>query len=112
MEFGGDDWESLTSKHNSTKSTSKVFDEVHEFSLVDKEKERILGALKAFSDANGKVKIKISKKELAVLLGETEKKEGYASAEQVLARLIDAKEQHDVHHRPWKPALQSIPEVN
>lgn len=111
MEFGGDDWESLTSKHNSTRSTSKVFDEVHEFGLVNKEKERLLDALKASSDANGKVKIKISKKELAVLLGETEKK-GHASAEQVLARLINAKEQHDVHHRPWKPALQSIPEVN
>ena len=42
---------------------------------------------------------------------------GHASAEQVLARLIHARdhasnEYHDVHHRSWRPVLQSIPEVN
>ncbi|RDX58074.1 hypothetical protein CR513_62635, partial [Mucuna pruriens] len=120
MDWGGDDWDSLTSKHNSKRrmSSRKVFDEVHGASLGNVEKEKLLGALRASSDANGKVKIKISKKELEELLGGKEKKkqgEGHASAEQVLARLIHARdhvnnEHHDAHHGPWRPVLQSIPE--
>ncbi|XP_027339503.1 uncharacterized protein LOC113853203 [Abrus precatorius] len=118
MDWGGDDWGSLSSKHK-RKMSSKVFDEVDGLSLGNVEKERLLGALRASSDANGKVKIKISKKELAELLRRREKQGegGHASAEQVLVRLIHAKdhvsnEHHDAHHRPWKPVLQSIPEVN
>lgn len=116
---GGDDWDSLTSKRDKRRvSSRKVFDEVHGVSLGNMEKERLLGALRASSDANGKVKIKISKKELQELLGEKEKKkqgeERHASAEQVLARLIHhaSNDYHDAHHRPWRPVLQSIPEVN
>ncbi|KAG4956246.1 hypothetical protein AAZX31_15G103000 [Glycine max] len=115
MDWGGDDWGSLSSSKKRRKN--KVFDEVHGESLGNVEKEKLLGALRASSDANGKVKIKISKKELEKLLG-SEKEinnkqlgEGHASAEQVLARLIHARD-HDVHHRPWRPVLQSIPEVN
>ncbi|CAK8531083.1 unnamed protein product [Lathyrus sativus] len=118
MEWAGDDWGSLTSKHNPRMNSSKVFDEVHGVSSENKEKEKLLGALRASSDANGKVKIKITKKELAVLLGERKKQgvggTGHASAEQVLVGLLNAREHvnHDVHHRTWKPVLQSIPEVN
>lgn len=118
MEWAGDDWGSLTSKHNSRMNSSKVFDEVHGMSLDNKEKHNLLGALRASSDANGKVKIKISKKELAVLLGEKKNQggggTGHASAEQVLVGLLNARDHvsHDVHHRTWKPVLQSIPEVN
>lgn len=121
MEWAGDDWGSLTSKHNKMR---KVFDEeVHGSNLGNVEKERLLGALRASSDANGKVKIMISKKELAKLLGDSDQKQAlgagvhhhHASAEQVLARLIYARDHydhHDAHHRHWRPALQSIPEVN
>ncbi|CAL5183901.1 unnamed protein product [Lathyrus oleraceus] len=121
MEWAGDDWGSLTSKHNPRMNSSKVFDEVHGVSSEkkEKEKEKLLGALRASSDGNGKVKIKISKKELAVLLGERKEQgvgggTGHASAEQVLVGLLNARDHvnHDVHHRTWKPVLQSIPEVN
>lgn len=121
MEWAGEDWGSLTSKQKSKMNSSKVFDEVHGLSLGNIEKEKLLGALRASSDANGKVKIKISKKELAVLLGGTEKQgvggTGHASAEQVLVGLLNARdhvnENHDHgHHRQWKPVLQSIPEIN
>lgn len=118
MEWGGDEWGSLTSKHKSRNmSSNKVFDEeAHGLSLGNVEKERLLGALRASSDANGKVKIKISKKELGELLRKQQQGEGVlASAEQVLVRLINARDDnqhHDAHHRPWKPVLQSIPEVN
>ncbi|KAJ1428744.1 hypothetical protein SESBI_08849 [Sesbania bispinosa] len=121
MEYwAGDEWGSLTSKHKK-KSSSKVFDEeVDDLGLGNYiEKERLLGVLRASSDANGKVKIKISKKELVELLGTTDHKmilmnkqqqAHHASPEQVLARLINARDH--VHHTPWKPVLQSIPEVN
>ncbi|KAK7245850.1 hypothetical protein RIF29_40702 [Crotalaria pallida] len=121
MEWAGEDWGSLTSKHNKS-SSSKVFDEVHGLkNLENVEKERLLGSLRASSDdANGKVKIMISKKKLAQLLGEkhyslnTTGGKGHASAEQVLVRLINARDHvNDLHHhRPWRPVLHSIPEVN
>jgi len=118
MEWAGEDWGSLTSNHKSRMNSSKVFDEVHGLSLGNMEKEKLLGALRASSDANGKVKIKISKKELAVLLGESEKQgvgsTKHASAEHVLVGLLNARDHvnHDVHHRLWKPVLQSIPELD
>ncbi|XP_061347858.1 uncharacterized protein LOC133293327 [Gastrolobium bilobum] len=122
MEWAGEDWGSYSSKHKGKMGSSKVFDEVHGLSFENVEKERLLlGSLRrASSDhVNGKVKIKISKKELAELLGGKEKKQvvaGHATAEQVLVRLINARyhvnEHHDAHHRSWKPVLQGIPEVN
>ncbi|KAK7412665.1 hypothetical protein VNO78_04198 [Psophocarpus tetragonolobus] len=112
--WGGDDWGSTSFKRRM--SSRKVFDEINGVSLGNVEKEKLLGALRASSDANGKVKIKISKKELEKLLGGKENQhgeEGHASAEEVLARLIHARdhasnEYH--HHRHWRPVLQSIPE--
>ncbi|KAK7363736.1 hypothetical protein VNO77_05890 [Canavalia gladiata] len=125
MEWGGDDWSSLTSKNTSTRKTSssKVFDESHGqgLSLGNVQKEKLLGALRASSPrhANGKVKIKISKKELIELLGGIEKQQQAkkhvgrrASAEQVLFRLMNARD-HDAHnHTLWRPVLDSIPEVD
>ncbi|KAL9320842.1 hypothetical protein ACSQ67_012681 [Phaseolus vulgaris] len=114
MDWGGDDWGSLSSSKRRSMSSGKVFDEVDEASLENvEEKEKLLGVLRASSDPNGKVKIKISKKELAQLLGGKESNKHLG--EQVLARLIHARdhnEDHDVHHRSWRPVLQSIPEVN
>lgn len=128
MDFAGDDWGSLTSKHKTSPSSSsiKVFDEGQFYNSWDDvvlEKKQLLGALlmgvNSSSDANGKVKIKISKKELQEIMGGMEKKkqkqEGIrVSAEQVLVRLLNARDHHVLHHhdRPWRPVLQSIPEIN
>ncbi|RDY12275.1 hypothetical protein CR513_02955, partial [Mucuna pruriens] len=116
MEWDGEDWSFLTSKKT---SSSKVFDEahghghVHGLSLGKVHKEMLMGALRASPDANGKVKIKISKKELAELLENQQqvnkKQVGRASAEQVLLRLINARD-HDARHRLWRPVLETIPE--
>lgn len=127
MEWGGEDWGSLKSK-NTIRKTS-VFDESGQGNV---EKEKLLGALRASSDANGRVKIRISKKELAELLGGNigieKQQQQYMKeqqvgrmicAEQVLLRLIKAREHaiaakqhHDSHHTHWRPVLQTIPEVN
>lgn len=121
MEWDGEDWGCLTSKQKGMKSSRKVFDEVHGhghgLNLGNVEKERLLGSLRASSDANGKVKIMISKKELAELLGgRGTVNHATAAAEQVLVRLINARDHvndhHHTHHKPWRPVLQSIPEVD
>lgn len=150
MEWGGDDWGSLKSKNttsttttrNKRSSSRKVFDEAqhhhHGLSLGNVQKEKLLGVLRAsFSSSeynadansiNGKVNLKISKKELEELLGAIENQQqmkklqvgqassasASASAEQVLFRLINARDHYNAnkHGRPWKPELESIPEVS
>ena len=56
------------------------------------------------------VKVKITKKQLEQLLGRVDVKE--LSVQQVLAQLINVSNQYETNQRSWKPALQSIPEVN
>ncbi|KAD2132543.1 hypothetical protein E3N88_41789 [Mikania micrantha] len=55
------------------------------------------------------VKIKISKKQLEKLLGQTDVQG--LTVEQVLARLMSASDQFESHQRSWRPALKSIPEI-
>ncbi|XP_028762962.1 uncharacterized protein LOC114721309 [Neltuma alba] len=118
--WGGEDWSFLTSSKNSrNRSSTKVFDELK--LMNNKEDKLLVGDSNASSSSNGKIKIKISKKELQVLLGELEKqnknkkKNTNNSAEQVLVRLMEARDQHHHLHpagHNWSPALESIPEVN
>ncbi|XP_041028313.1 uncharacterized protein LOC121268220 [Juglans microcarpa x Juglans regia] len=65
------------------------------------------------------VKIKITKKELVELLGRSVDVQGLSAKQAVLASswLVHAADRRfnnvlAEHHRPWRPALQSIPEVN
>lgn len=119
MEWDGEDWSFLTSNSDNT-SSSKVFDKshgdgLHGLYLGKVHKDKLMESLSASPDANGKVKIRISKKELAHLLENQQqvnkKQVGRASAEQVLLRLIKARN-HDSRHRLWRPVLETIPEVN
>lgn len=114
MEWDGEDWSDLTSKKT---SSNKVFDEAHAhgLSLGKVQKEKLIEALEACPDANGKMKIKISKKELVELLEKqrqqiNKKQIGRASAEEVLLRLIKARDDN-ARHRLWRPMLETIPEV-
>ncbi|BAT77385.1 hypothetical protein VIGAN_01549600 [Vigna angularis var. angularis] len=89
-------------------SSSKVFDEGHPGKV---QKEKLMETLGVSPDANGKVKIKISKKELAELLNKQEDVDGRASAEQVLLRLMRKARENDGAHRLWRPVLETISEV-
>ncbi|KAK4258999.1 hypothetical protein QN277_005379 [Acacia crassicarpa] len=117
MEWAGDDWGSLRS--------SKVFDEGLAWKEAAPEKKRLLtGEMRTSSSSdnnnNGKVTIKISKKELEELmagLGMNKERQGSSrasSAEQVLVRLLSARDNHhhNAHHSHWRPVLQSIPELD
>ncbi|KAI5414606.1 uncharacterized protein LOC127135095 [Lathyrus oleraceus] len=122
MEWGGEDWESL-----------KVFDEASHLDHRQKKENDMLEKLRDSCDVNGRVTLKISKSELAELLGAiqqnnnnnhqqaqhhiknmTKKKKELGSAEQVLYRLIKAKDQEIVNknhcNTQWKPMLESISE--
>ncbi|KAK4284385.1 hypothetical protein QN277_001227 [Acacia crassicarpa] len=98
---------------NHKSSINKVFDESKLTNNKDDNKlHDLLGDLTASSiSRSGKIKIKMTKKELQVLLGELEKQKKNNSAEQVLVRLMEAR-----HHRTgqnnWNPVLDSIPEAN
>ncbi|CAL5199520.1 unnamed protein product [Lathyrus oleraceus] len=130
MEWDGEDWESLKQpKPCSSSSSNKVFDEAVHLDHHQNKENDMLGKLRASCDANGKVTLKISKSELAELLGaiqqnsnnqqpqkqmKMKKKKESGSAEQVLFRLIKARD-HEVaekHHwgSHWKPVLETIPE--
>ncbi|XP_058776005.1 uncharacterized protein LOC131650088 [Vicia villosa] len=131
MEWDGEDWESLKQpKQCSSSLSSKVFDEDAYLDHKNKETD-VLGKLRASCDANGKVTLKISKCELAELLGAIQrnnnnnnnknhkqpqlvmkKKKELASAEQILFRLMSARN-HEIekkHHGSgqWKPMLETI----
>ena len=57
------------------------------------------------------VKIKITKRQLEELLGKVDVKD--MSVQQVLAQLISVSDGYQTQQlRSWRPALQSIPEVN
>ncbi|KAK7300081.1 hypothetical protein RJT34_10913 [Clitoria ternatea] len=58
----------------------------------------------AVAASKRELKIKITRKQLEELVGKVEVKE--LRVEEVLAQLM----KHSLH-RPWRPALQSIPEV-
>ncbi|KAK4284386.1 hypothetical protein QN277_001228 [Acacia crassicarpa] len=117
--WGGEDWSFLvtSSGNNNSRirksSTNKVFDESK---LTNNKLYDLLGDLTASSTSrSGKIKIKMTKKELQVLLGELEKqkrnkKKNNNSAEQVLVRLMEARH-HRTGHGNWSPALKSIPEA-
>ncbi|WVZ11542.1 hypothetical protein V8G54_016072 [Vigna mungo] len=113
MEWDGEDWSDLKSKKMSSR---KVFDESggDVLSLAKVQKLKLMGSLRASPDANGKVKIMISKKELAKLLLEKQqqvnkKKVVRGSAEEVLLRLMKARD-NESGQGLWMPALETIPE--
>jgi hypothetical protein len=113
MVWAGDDWGSLTSKNS-------FEDDDDENIAWNAERHRLLGKTGAFSLSSSstntgstgtrEVKIKITKKELEELIGRVDMQG--LSTKQILARLMDAADRYDEHQRSWRPALQSIPEVN
>ncbi|KAL2475637.1 uncharacterized protein Adt_36373 [Abeliophyllum distichum] len=99
-EFGDDDWnQSATPKKPAM------------------EKESLLSDNKAVSSSSPpfkeELKIKITKRQLEELLKRVDMQD--LTVEQALCRLVNssADDLSDVQcHRPWRPRLHSIPEVN
>ncbi|WOG85322.1 hypothetical protein DCAR_0104510 [Daucus carota subsp. sativus] len=105
-------------------SSSMVFPHFHSAekeSLLDN-KTSSSASYDDYDKQHREVKIKITKEKLEELLG-TADVHGM-SVDQVVARLLSASADHHYydpdgdldldshHHRSWRPALQTIPEVN
>ncbi|MED6123042.1 hypothetical protein PIB30_045522 [Stylosanthes scabra] len=118
MEWAGEDWSDLVNppeKNNTVNRKrrplkNKVIDDLGATICDDGNNNNNNGS---------RIKIRISKKELARLLSDTsttlqERKGQFrqrrASAEQVLLRLLKARDDAQNIHTPWKPQLDSIPE--
>ncbi|KAK8591882.1 hypothetical protein V6N13_062478 [Hibiscus sabdariffa] len=99
----GDDWGSLVSIYKESEG-----DDVGFTSTV--ERERLLGGGR--NTSTREMKITISKKELELLVHKVEMQG--LTLEQVLTNMVNiGGDLYDAEQpRPWKPVLQSIPEVN
>lgn len=74
------------------------------------EEEAEMRLLKSAGTKTDQLKIKVTKKQLEELLGRADMQG--MSYDRLLVELVKAKGEFEVRHRPWRPALQSIPEVD
>ncbi|XP_043689386.1 uncharacterized protein LOC122640298 [Telopea speciosissima] len=114
MTWGGDDWGSpQPEKLIFTKKSDRKREEEANPEKMQKKKKMMNrggGMVSAGGVAVTEVKIKITKKQLEELIGKVDV-QGRMSVQQMLAHLmIVGDDRHQVHHRSWRPALQSIPE--
>ncbi|KAL2247622.1 UNVERIFIED_CONTAM: hypothetical protein Sindi_2614500 [Sesamum indicum] len=108
-QWGGEDWSLVGSDNNSSTSRNLIRDE-DSVDFTEQRSNNLGGEKKARVPAASSrvetvVKIKISKQQLEQLWRNADARG--LSAEQVLAELMSA---GDGYQRPWRPALQSIPE--
>ncbi|KAL6199357.1 hypothetical protein ACLB2K_029141 [Fragaria x ananassa] len=124
--WGGEDWGSLANDdrdHKHMRKTKKIEAEEEEGLLGGEEDGgRFAGSYDSpktkaqpAGGANTEVKIKMTKKQLEELMGRVELNQ--MTVQQVLAQLIMSVSSSSTdpyeadHQRPWRPVLQSIPEL-
>lgn len=116
VQWGGDDWGSAEKEELYGNDTDCDNMGDNNKAMITEEKGLLGGAERSFTKSSSttttatEVKIKITKKQLEELLGKVDLKE--LSVQQVLAQLINVSDRFNSHPRSWRPALQSIPEVN
>ncbi|OMO80637.1 hypothetical protein CCACVL1_12838 [Corchorus capsularis] len=119
-QWAGDDWGTSPASHDEDEeffgNESKRDTYEYNKGMVNLEEKGLLGNHQKLgytttsSNSTHEVKVKITKKQLEELLGRVDVKE--LSVQQVLAQLISVSNQYEANQRSWRPALQSIPEVN
>lgn len=113
MIWGGEDWGSPLADHRKGEMTQRGMEIEEEKGLMKVDQNGFLGTTSGKFTSSTEVKVKITKKQLEELLGKVDVKD--MSVHQVLAQLISVSDRchtTSFHHRSWRPALQSIPEVN
>ncbi|KAE8681021.1 LRR receptor-like serine/threonine-protein kinase GSO1-like [Hibiscus syriacus] len=109
-QWGGEDWAALIPAAANDDDDDSGGDNIEEKGLLQFRNRGRIGSTTS-SSATHEVKVKITRKQLVELLGRVDLKE--LSVQQVLAQLINVSHQYDqADQRSWRPALQSIPEVN
>lgn len=94
MHWGGDDWGPMVSDEEPADTEGLLCE-----SVGSRPKTEVAEV----------VKVRITKRQLEELLGRVDLKE--LSVHQAVALLLTSAAS-PTHHRPWRPALQSIPEAN
>ena len=109
MQWGGDDWGSPAVDHRGFPGdTSGDMSHKKDTSYAN---YATTMSNSASTTAGTEVKIKITKKQLEELLSKADVKD--MTVQQVLAKLISVSDRYQTQQiRAWRPALQSIPEVN
>ncbi|PON91998.1 hypothetical protein TorRG33x02_123290 [Trema orientale] len=112
MTWGGEDWGSPVEDDRRGEMTKRAMEIEEEKGLIKVDRKGFIGTTASNITSSTEVKIKITKKQLEELLGKVDVKD--MSVQQVLAQLISVSDrcQATSLHRSWRPALQSIPEVN
>ncbi|KAH7843488.1 hypothetical protein Vadar_017178 [Vaccinium darrowii] len=101
MQWAGEDWSSPEPEH--------LFSG-YESQPISKNNKPDVSSSAASAEKTTEVKIKITKKQLEELLGKVEVQG--LSVHQLLDQLMNASDRFEAHKRSWRPALQSIPEIN
>ncbi|PKI72300.1 uncharacterized protein LOC116204265 [Punica granatum] len=113
MVCAGDDWSDSLSLEDGPVGIEKAAPSQESRASFSKKRD-FSPSSSSSSSSTITVKIKMTKKELEKLLKEVDTSR--ASLEQVMARLIGGSDDYSFmnnsHHQPWRPSLQSIPEVN
>ncbi|TYH74880.1 hypothetical protein ES332_D05G434100v1 [Gossypium tomentosum] len=108
-QWAGDDWGTTVADYGEDDGFSDI--KTKEKGIVGDHHQKDGFITTSSSPTVHEVKVKITKKQLEELLGRVDVKE--LSVQQVLAQLINVSNQFDeTNQRSWRPALQSIPEVN
>lgn len=107
MQWGGDYWGSPA--HEGLHAKAMKVEVQDERRLLSE--ERVLPTSTPLtSRIDTVVKMKIRKKQLEELLRKIDVHG--LSVQQVLSQLMSVGDHHRLHHRSWRPALQSVPEIN
>nr|XP_016465152.1 PREDICTED: uncharacterized protein LOC107788025 [Nicotiana tabacum] len=102
VQWGGEDWGSLSPPSSSEDFYHKSMKLDHHLLMRE--------SIHSSTPVVKEVKIKITKKQLSELTGKADVQG--ISVHQLLTELMKVSEGFELHHRSWRPALQSIPEVN
>ena len=116
MQWAGEDWASLAPPTRFSGDADLSFSSSGK--AMKAEEDYLLGENKGFSSSfssspassTTEVKVKITKKQLEELLGRMDVQG--LTVHQVLQHLMNASDRFETHQRSWRPALQSIPEVD
>ncbi|XWS27843.1 hypothetical protein CRYUN_Cryun25bG0014600 [Craigia yunnanensis] len=117
-QWAGDDWGSSAANDDDDSffASETTHDTCEYKGMMNIEEKGLLrnhqktGFTSSSATTTHEIKVKITKKQLEELLGRVDVKE--LSVQQVLAQLINVSNQYEANQRSWRPALQSIPEVN
>lgn len=110
MQWAGEDWDSLAAPEHLLSGEDTLIRNAEKNNKADVSSSPPPSTTATPAAKTTEVKIKITKKQLEELLGKVEVQG--LSVHQLLDQLMSASDRFVAQQRSWRPALQSIPEIN